>query len=180
MLDLNTFYEDFLDELNLDIDFDTKARQLVVKTSENTYGDSVELPTLTQLVNVKADEFFRAILVDLNARIEIEIVDESDFNDGNTDLDYTVEIQLRTNSNLVYMNLIRELLDESELVVSKHEAYMIINFCEKIGYNKLQNESSYDRTDLVLKLESTDDLDQALNQLYNFLEQFKHTDADEV
>ncbi len=180
MLDLNKFYEDFLDDLNLDIDFDVKTRQLIVKTAENSYIDVVELPTLTQLVNVKADEFFRAILVDLNTRIEVEIVNESEFNNGETDLDYTVEIHLRTKSNLVYMDLIREILDESELLVSKHEVYNIINFCEKNHYVKEKDSVSYERYDFVLKIESTDEMDNALKMLSNFLEPFKTVTGENI
>lgn len=109
------FYEEFLDDLEIDIDFDSKNKKLIAKTSESHYREEFELPTLTQLLNHKSDEFIHAILIDTNPRIEVSIENMTEYSDRE---EYSVEIKMETSISLTNVDLTRLFFNAGELTLT--------------------------------------------------------------
>lgn len=155
------FYEEFLDDIQLDIDFSSQTKKLQVKTEESTYRESVDLPTLTQLINQKSEEFIDAILVDMNTFVEVEINDVTEYSDSTS---YEVEAKFRTKIGMAYADLAdiyfgNSMLELDSDTVKDFQKFVQDNkFTEKKAYAESPNAT------YTLKIENTNQLNTFLNK----------------
>jgi hypothetical protein len=181
MLDINKFYEKFLEELQLDVDFNPENNQFVAKTLDTTYSESVELPTLTQLLNSKSDEFMHVILLDVDAKFVI-VIDNYEIlhtNDENEVPSYELSVMLDTKVDLVDVNIIDEIFDTTELEIGSRERDIVRQFCKQYKFNRTNKQNKLGDITLnspnetyEFKVNSIEMLNETLKNIVEMFNQF--------
>jgi len=181
MLDINKFYEKFLDELQLDVDFNPENNQFVAKTLDSTYSESVELPTLTQLLNSKSDEFMHAILLDVDAKFVI-VIDNYEIlhTEDETEVpSYELSVMLDTKVDLVDVNIIDELFNTTELEIGSRERDIVRQFCKQYKFNRINKQNKFGDITLnspnetyEFKVNSIEILNEILKNIVELFNQF--------
>lgn len=160
MAKLEDFYEEFLDDLEIDIDFDTKNKKLIAQTKESNFRDSHDLPTLTQLLNQKSEEFIHAILTDTNPVIEVTIEDVTEFSDRPESI---VEIKFQTSISLTNVDLTRMFFDTAEIVLTPDQLQVFEKFLTDNKFTLHPNSSDLSKL-YALKIINIEQLNSMLQK----------------